>query len=344
MSKQSKNETENQAYLNPAVENDLYGAFAKYNPFTTAMDFGMGYNPAVYDGDRVAGLTGNQMSAYDLASGLFGSDYLTGAKNAVGGLLGGNMVDTSQIQSALDGDGVTTQANSQLLQGVANDAINNATSQYALGGRLGSDAFGQGVGRGVTRAMGDVMAADADRQLKADLSNQASTNNLLNLLTGANTTNANLVNTGINAAGNLLGMDNSIINALSGTGGMMYGNEADKIAGEMSYVDDMNAADAASLNALGGAAGFVNSAPVSSTTTETKTPGLMDYATMGASILAAPMTGGMSMMGPMMGGMGGGAPANLGSSLHGGGMGGYGGYGSPTFFGHMMGYGPRRGY
>lgn len=341
LSKSGKNTTENQKYMNENVEDDLYGAFGTYNPISAYFDAATNFRPDVYGGDRTPDLNANQLDAYGMASSLFGSDYLTGAKDAVGGLLGGNMVDTSQIQSALDGDGVTTQANSQLLQGVANDAINNATSQYALGGRLGSDAFGQGVGRGVTRAMGDVMAADADRQLRADLSNQASTNNLLNLLTGANTTNANLVNTGINAAGNLLGMDNSIINALSGTGGMMYGNEADKIAGEMSYVDDMNAADAASLNALGGAAGFVNSAPVSSTTTETKTPGLMDYATMGASILAAPMTGGMSMMGPMMGGMGGGAPANLGSSLHGGG---YGGYRAPTFFDYMRGYGPRRGY
>lgn len=342
LSKSGKNTTENQKYMNENVEDDLYGAFGTYNPITAYFDAATNFRPDVFEGDRTPDMNANQLDAYGMASGLFGSDYLTGAKNAVGGLLGGNMVDTSQIQSYLDGGGVEAQQVSPMIQNAANQAINNVSSQYALGGRLGSDAFGQGVGQGVTNAIAPIMAADANRQLQADQGNQTATNNLLNMLTGANTTNANLVNTGINAAGNLLGMDNSIINALSGTGGMMYGNEADKIAGEMSYVDDMNAADAASLNALGGAAGFVNSAPVSSTTTETKTPGLMDYATMGASILAAPMTGGMSMMGPMMGGMGGGgAPANLGSSLHGGGMG---GYGNPTFLGHMMGYGPRRGY
>lgn len=279
--KESKNETENQAYLNPAVENDLYGAFAKYNPFTTAMDFGMGYNPAVYDGDRVAGLTGNQTSAYDLASNLFGSDYLTGAKNAVGGLLGGNMVDTSQIQSYLDGDGVSTQANSQLLQGVANDAINNATSQYALGGRLGSDAFGQGVGRGVTRAMGDVMAADLDRQLKADLSNQMNTGNLLSLLTGAETTNANLMNTGINTAGNLLGMDQSIIDSLTGTGSMMQDQDQAGLDANMALLNDQNASMEQKFNALMSLTGAAGYAPTSTTSTETKTPGLLDYFTAG---------------------------------------------------------------
>lgn len=281
MSKQSKNETENQAYLNPAVENDLYGAFAQYNPFTTAMDFGMGYNPAVYDGDRVAGLTGNQTSAYDLASSLFGSDYLTGAKNAVGGLLGGNMVDTSQIQAALDGGGVSTQANSQLLDGVANDAINKATSQYSLGGRLGSDAFGQGVGRGVTRAMGDVMAADSDRQLKADLSNQMNTGNLLSLLTGAETTNANLMNTGINTAGNLLGMDQSIIDSLTGTGSMMQDQDQAGLDANMALLNDQNASMEQKFNALMSLTGAAGYAPTSTTSTETKTPGLLDYFTAG---------------------------------------------------------------
>ena len=295
MSKQSKNETETQAYLNPAVENDLYGAFSQYNPFTTAMGFGMGYNPDVYTGERVAGFSDNQNSAYDLASSLFGSDYLSGAKNAVGSLLGGNMVDTSQIQSALDGDGVTTQANSQLLQGVANDAINNATSQYALGGRLGSDAFGQGLGRGVTRAMGDVMAADADRQLKADLSNQMNTGNLLSLLTGADTTNANLVNTGINAAGNLLGMDQSIINSLTGTGGMMQDQGQAELDANMALINDQNASMEQRFNALMALTGAAGYAPTSTTSTETKTPGLFDY-----------ITGGLEAYGKMIGGGGGG--------------------------------------
>ena len=295
MGKESKNTTESQAYLNPAIESDLYGAFSTFKPFTTAMDFGMGYNPAVYDGERVAGLTGNQNSAYDLAASLFGSDYLTGAKNAVGGLLGGNMVDTSQIQSYLDGDGVTTQANSQLLQGVANDAINNATSQYALGGRLGSDAFGQGVGRGVTRAMGDVMAADADRKLKADLSNQMNTSNLLSLLTGAETTNANLMNTGINTAGNLLGMDQSIIDSLTGTGSMMQDQGQAELDANMALINDQNASMEQRLNALLALTGSAGHAPTSTTSTETKTPGLLDY-----------FTAGVEAFGSMGGGGGGG--------------------------------------
>ena len=291
MSKESKNETENQAYLNPAIENDLYGAFAQYKPFTTAMDFGMGFNPAVYDGERVAGLTGNQNSAYDLASSLFGSDYLTGAKNAVGGLLGGNMVDTSQIQSYLDGGGVSTQANSQLLDGVANDAINKATSQYAMGGRLGSDAFGQGVGRGVTRAMGDVMAADSDRQLKADLSNQMNTGNLLSLLTGAETTNANLMNTGINTAGNLLGMDQSIIDSLTGTGSMMQDQDQAGLDANMALLNDQNASMEQRFNALMSLTGAAGYAPTSTTSTETKTPGLLDIITAGAEAFGS-ITGG----------------------------------------------------
>jgi len=40
------------------------------------------------------------------------------------------------------------------------------------------------------------------------------------------------------------------------------------------------------------------------TTTSTKTPGLFDYLTMGASLAAAPMTGGGSLAGNFLGGFG----------------------------------------
>ena len=84
-------------------------------------------------------------------------------------LAGGTGIDTSILQAQTQAQ--TSPLLQQQLDSAIQGAVDQATSQYALGGRLGSDSFADALGGGVASAAAPILnqaaQADANRQLQA---------------------------------------------------------------------------------------------------------------------------------------------------------------------------------
>ena len=84
-------------------------------------------------------------------------------------LAGGTGIDTSILQAQTQAQ--TSPLLQQQLDTAIQGAVDQATSQYALGGRLGSDSFADALGGGVASAAAPILnqaaQADANRQLQA---------------------------------------------------------------------------------------------------------------------------------------------------------------------------------
>ena len=127
--------------------------------YQAGLDAAQNFTPQVYDGQRVADLDPLQLAQRDLLGGLADiPDYITGAQGAISGLLGPN----STVTSALTG--LAQEQTNPLLQTMLDSAIgdarNAATSQYAGSGRLGSAAFGDALGEGITQAAAPILQSN----------------------------------------------------------------------------------------------------------------------------------------------------------------------------------------
>ena len=246
--------------------------------YQAGLDAAQNFTPQVYDGQRVADLDPLQLAQRDLLGGLTDiPDYITGAQGAISGLLGPN----STVTSALTG--LAQEQTNPLLQTMLDSAIgdarNAATSQYAGSGRLGSAAFGDALGEGITQAAAPILQsnlqADRDRQLKAALG---------------------LGNVQLEAtaqADDMLGLTSGIAGLLGEAGGINRGYEQSLLDAEQRAIEEGNAAELNRLNALMQAAGMAsNNFTTTGTETGTYKPGLLDYVTAAGS-----MAGGLGDMG-----------------------------------------------
>jgi len=116
------------------------------------------FTPTVYGGDRVAGLTPNQILANEAIGGLALNNPLMGAATkGLGDIISGQFNVSDPLQA-------------QINSNIAN-AVNDASSLYARGGRLGSGAFGDALGQGITNASAPLLAqaleGDAARKMSA---------------------------------------------------------------------------------------------------------------------------------------------------------------------------------
>ena len=114
--------------------------------------------PTAFTGDRVAGLTPNQILANQAISGMALNNPLMGAA-------------TSGLTDVITGDfNVSDPLKTQIDANIA-DAVDNVSSLYSRGGRLGSGAFANALGEGITNASAPVLAqaleADAARKMGA---------------------------------------------------------------------------------------------------------------------------------------------------------------------------------
>lgn len=122
-------------------------------------NFAQGINPLVYSGDRVAGFTPLEQQAMLLTAqrAMAGDPTVQAAQGLLNKTVQGDFLDNpflqDQINNAISG------------------AVNQTTSQYARGGRLGSSAFGSALGAGVTGAAAPILAqaydAERGRQMQA---------------------------------------------------------------------------------------------------------------------------------------------------------------------------------
>ena len=106
---------------------------------------------------QVAGFTPTQATAQNLITNLATSNPLGTAKTALDDVITGQFNVSDPLQRVLDD--------------TISKTVNNVTSQYATGGRLGSDAFGtalgEGIASGVAPTLANALEADASRKLSA---------------------------------------------------------------------------------------------------------------------------------------------------------------------------------
>jgi hypothetical protein len=246
--------------------------------YQAGLDAAKNFDVQVYDGKRVADMDGLTLDAIDLISQLKNTpSYITGAQDTVSGLLGS---DSSAIKT------LTRLSNDQsspylqtMLDTAIGDATNDATSTYAGSGRLGSAAFGNALGRGVTDAAAPIL----QENLQADLDRQ------LNAATGL----ADVQLTAAGMADEMLGLTGTVAGLLSDAGKVSSDYEQSLLDADMSFINELNSAELTELNALMQAAGLASS-NFTTTGTETSTykPGLLDYVTAAGSL-----AGGLGDMG-----------------------------------------------
>ena len=218
MSKGSNSTVTNVQALPPAVEAALTQAYTDFNPFSSAFDAVSSFDPTASKVGTAALSTGEQ-NAITAANNLLANQpaFLGTAQQNLGGLMGGAVdntaladqlgltADTTNLQNLFgvttdtsditDMAGqqnaatqilsdLTTQDTNPFLQQQIDDAIGGAvdrvSSQYALGGRLGSDSFADALGAGITGAAAPILS----QNLQQDRANQLAAARALGQVSG----------------------------------------------------------------------------------------------------------------------------------------------------------------
>ena len=278
MSKGSNSTVTNVQQLPPALATALQEAYTDFNPFEKAFDAVGSFDPQATK-VGTAGLSTGEKNAIAAANNLLANQpaFLGTAQQNLGGLMGG-AVDTTALQDQL---GMT--ADTSLLEGIAGGstnpflatqlenaiggAVDKVSSQYALGGRLGSDSFAGALGAGITGAAAPILSQnlqqDRANQLaaaqslldaqQADLSRDAT---LANQLTAASEADARARLAAIGAAPGLLGADQALISQAAQLGGLERGVDQARLDATAAQAAQQNVLDQNQINALLSAAGM----------------------------------------------------------------------------------------
>lgn len=193
--------------------------------------FGAAQNiqPAVFAGERVAGFSpletlGQQLTA---ERALAGDQTVDQARGLLEDTLAGDYLENPFLQNQIDN--------------AISGAVNQATSQYALGGRLGSGAFGTALGAGITGAAAPILAnqynAERGRQMQA-----------------------------AQMAPQLAAQDFIDLAALSGVGQQQRELSQAQIQAQRDFINELNAAQLSKFGSLASAAGLTPSAMNTSST------------------------------------------------------------------------------
>ncbi len=224
--------------------------------FQAARDF----NPQVFTGDRFAPINPfEQQQVQQL--GVFGGD-LSGVnqlQNTVGGILTGDIGSPNLLRQELDRD-----LSSEYLNRVINDRLadttNQITSQYAQAGRLGSDAFGTALGRGIGTSVAPILAQNEQQEAAR---RQQLLESIINAERGQASTQlsaAQLVPTSQQ-------LELQRTAALGTAGDIQRTMDERSIQAQQQLLAEQNAAEAQRLNALVAASGAGNLGIGSTTTT-----------------------------------------------------------------------------
>ena len=242
--------------------------------FQAARDF----QPGVYAGDRFADVNPYETQQIQALSD-FGGDMGTiqQAQGAIGSLLGGSVGTPDLLRTELERD-----LSSEYLNRVINDRLadttNTLTSQFSRAGRLGSDAFGTALGRGIGTAVAPLLA-DNERQEAERRANLA----------------ARIIDSEREAAATQLAAASAIpqtqnlalqrIAGIGTAGDLQRAMDERSILAQQQQIAEENAAAAARLNALVTAGGQGNLGVGSTTTTYGRDQGL-GGSLLGAGLLA----------------------------------------------------------
>ena len=328
--------------LPPEIAGAVQAAYSKYNPFESAFAAVADFDP-VATKQGTAGLSAGEDFAIQAANAALRNQpaFLGTAQQNLGGLMGGAVdntalanqlgltADTTPLTNLLGQQNAATQILSDLttqdtnpfLQQQIDDAIGGAvdrvSSQYALGGRLGSDSFADALGAGITReaapilsqnlqrdranqlaaaqALGQVSGQENQQQLnlansllgaqQADLGRDAT---LANQLTAASEADARARLAAIGAAPGLLGADQALISQAAQLGGLSRGVDQARLDATAAQANQQNVLDQNRINALLQSAGM-GSGLFGQTTTQNQSsnPSFLDQASSAATTAAA---------------------------------------------------------
>ena len=296
--------------LPPEIAGAVQAAYSKYNPFESAFGAVADFNP-VATKQGTAGLSTGEQNAIAAANNLLANQpaFLGTAQQNLGGLMGG-AVDTSALQNQL---GMT--ADTSLLEGIAGGstnpflaaqlenaiggAVDNVSSQYARGGRLGSGSFAGALGAGITGAAAPILAQNLQQDranqlnaaqsiLGAQQANLGRDATLANQLTAASEADARSRLAAITAAPGLLGADQALISQAAQLGGLSRGVSQAGLDATAAQAAQQNVLDQNRINALLQSAGM-GSGLFGQTTTqnESKNASFLDQASSAATTAAA---------------------------------------------------------
>ena len=195
--------------LPPALSSALGQAYTDFNPFQKTFEAIGAFNPTATK-VGTAGLSTGELDAIKAAANMLANEpaFLGAAKQNLTGLLdpSTNPLIQTQIDNAISG------------------AVNDVSSQYALGGRLGSDSFADSLGQGITNAAAPIIA------------------------------NAQLA--GLNAVPGLLSADQALISQAAQLGGLVRGVDQAALDATAAQANQQNVLDQNRINALLSASGM----------------------------------------------------------------------------------------
>lgn len=251
MGKGSNSTVTNVQKLPPALAAALQDAYTDFNPFAEAFDAVGAFNPTAQL-TGTAGLSGGETSAINAANNMLANRpaILGTAQQNLGGLMGQG-IDPTALQTIQDI--AQTGGTNPLLEAQIGNAIGGAvdkvSSQYALGGRLGSDSFANALGAGITGAAAPILAQNLqqDRALELDAAQS--------LLAGSEA-DARTRLAAIGAAPGLLGADQALISQAAQLGGLDRGINQARLDATAAQAAQQNVLDQNQINALLSSAGM----------------------------------------------------------------------------------------
>jgi len=260
--------------LPPELAAPLTAAYKNFNPFQQAFNQVGAFDPqAALTG--TAGLSAGETAAINTANNLLSNQpaFLDTAKQNLGSLM-----DTSGTNEFLQ----------RQIDDAIGDTVDRVSSQYALGGRLGSDTFAEALGEGITSAAAPALAQ--------------------NLLDNQRTQLA-----AISAAPGLIGADQALISQAAQLGGLSRGVDQAKLDALAQQANQQNILDQNELNAYLSAAGLGSGLFGSTTTQSGGAPTTLNQG-LGGALAGAGLaqTIGSSAFTPAMGALGGGGLGLLG--------------------------------
>ena len=251
MGKGSNSTVTNVQKLPPALAAALQDAYTDFNPFAEAFDAVGAFNPTAQL-TGTAGLSSGEDFAIQAANSALRTRpaFLGTAQQNLGGLMD-QAIDPTALQTIQDI--AQTGGTNSLLQTQIDDAIggavDNVSSQYALGGRLGSDSFADSLGAGITGAAAPILAQNLqqDRALELDAAQS--------LLAGSEA-DARTRLAAIGAAPGLLGADQALISQAAQLGGLDRGINQARLDATAAQAAQQNVLDQNQINALLSSAGM----------------------------------------------------------------------------------------
>jgi hypothetical protein len=243
------------------------------NQLTQTYNLASDIQPAVFAGERVAGFNPLQTLAQQLTAdrALAGNPTVQQAQNLLGGIISSDTQPTyaeSFLGDIARGQSPTNPFLQTQINNAISGAANQATSQYALGGRLGSSAFGTALGEGITGAAAPILAqqVEADRAAQMQAAGQ---------LISAEQQNRDLQMQAAQMAPTLAQQDFLNLQALSDVGAQQQLMSQAQIQAQQDFINELNAAQMSKLKSLATATGLAPSA-TNSVTTGGQKPGTID--------------------------------------------------------------------